>query len=104
MTAALVAFAVLLGAAAIWELAGSRGEEVGRSLRAAATTLSGGRVPTLAAAALWLRVPHRLRRAGLERVPVAAVLAGKVAGAALGAMLAALASPAVPGRLAIVVA
>ena len=102
---ALVGVAVLLGAAALWELAGTRGEEVGRSARAIAATLTGGRVRTVAAAALWLRVPQRLRRAGLpDRVPVAVVLAGKVAGAAVGAIAAALAVPIVPGRLAIVVA
>jgi tight adherence protein C len=103
--AALIALAVLLGAAALWELAGSRGEELGRSMRGAAATLSGGRARTLAGAALWLRVPQRLRRAGLaESIPVAVVLAGKVGGVAAGALLAAVAAPALPARLAIVVA
>jgi tight adherence protein C len=102
---ALVALAALLGFAALWELAGSRGEELGRSVRGVAATLSGGRVRTLAAAALWLRLPHRLQRAGLaQRVPAAAVLAGKAAGTAVGAVLAAFASPALPTRLAIVAA
>jgi tight adherence protein C len=102
MSAALVAAAVLLGAAALWEFAGSKGEEVARSMRSLAATLSGGQVRTLAGAALWLRIPHRLRRAGMaERVPVAAVLAGKLGGVAVGALLAALASPALPARLAI---
>ncbi|MEK6271122.1 MAG: type II secretion system F family protein [Actinomycetota bacterium] len=102
MSAALVAVAVLLGAAALWELAGSRGEELGRSMRDVAATLSGGQVRTLAGAALWLRIPERLRRAGLaERVPVAAVLAGKAGGVAVGALLAAVASPALPARLAV---
>ena len=55
-----------------------QGEELGRSMRGVAAALSGGRVRTLAGAALWLRIPQRLRRAGLaERVPMAAVLAGK---------------------------
>jgi tight adherence protein C len=101
---ALVAIAVLLGAAAVWELAGSRGEEVGRTARAALAALTGGRVRSIGAAALWLRVPDRLASAGLAgRVPVALVLGGKVAGAALGAAGAAIASPVVPGRLSIVI-
>ena len=105
MSAVLVALAVLLGAAALWELAGNKGEELGRSMRGAAATLSGGRVRTLAGAALWLRVPQRLRRAGLaETVPVPAVLAGKAGGVVAGALLAAIAAPALPARLAIVLA
>jgi tight adherence protein C len=101
----LLAVAVLLGAAALWELAGSRGEEVGHSVRKLAGAMSGGRVRTLAGAALWLRIPQRLQDAGLaDRVPVAAVLAGKLAGALVGAACSAVAAPAVGGRLAIVVA
>lgn len=102
MSAALVAVAVMLGAAALWELAGSRGEEVGRSIRRVAASLSGGRVRTMAGAALWLGIPQRLRRAGLaERVPVQAVLAAKAAGVAVGVALAAVTSPALPARLAV---
>ena len=105
MSAPLVAAAVLLGAAALWEVAGSRGEELGHSLRGVAAALSGGRVRTLAGAALWLRIPQRLRRAGLtERVPMAAVLAGKAGGVLAGALLATVASPALPTRLAILLA
>jgi tight adherence protein C len=105
MSAPLVAAAVLLGAAALWEVAGSRGEELGHSLRGVAAALSGGRVRTLAGAALWLRIPQRLRRAGLtERVPMAAVLAGKAGGVLAGALLAKVASPALPTRLAILLA
>ena len=103
--ATLAVLATLLGAAALWELVGSRGEELGRFLRDTATKLSGGRLRTLASAALWFRVPERLQRAGLGgRIPVAVVLAGKAAGAAAGGILAALASPALPGNLAILVA
>ena len=88
---------------------GAGGEQGGggRSARSRSTaeSLSGGRLRTLAEAALWLRIPERLERAGLaERVPIGAVLAGKVGGAALGAMLGRVAAPAAPGRLAIVVA
>jgi tight adherence protein C len=105
MSGALIALAVLLGAAALWELTGSRGEEVGRSIRGLAATLSGGQVRTLAGAALWLRIPQRLRRAGLaERVPVAAVLAAKVGGVGAGAVAAMIASPALPTRLAVLLA
>jgi tight adherence protein C len=105
MVAALIGFAVLLGAAALWELAGSRGEEVGRRLRGVAAVLTGGRVRTMAGAALWLRIPQRLRRAGLaERVPVAAVLAAKAGGVVVGALLAGVAAPVLPGRLALVLA
>jgi tight adherence protein C len=102
--ATLALLATLLGAAALWELAGSRGEEVGRFLREVAVRLSGGRLRTLASTALWFRVPERLRRAGLEWIPVALVLAGKLAGAAAGGVFAALASPALPGNLAVLVA
>jgi tight adherence protein C len=103
--ATLAILATLLGAAALWELVGSRGEELGRFLRDVGAKLSGGRLRTLASAALWFRVPERLQRAGLTgRVPVAVVLAGKLAGTAVGGVLAALASPALPGNLAILVA
>ena len=60
---------------------------------------------SLAGAALWLRIPQRLRRAGLAgRVPVAAVLAAKAGGVAMGAALAAIAAPALPTRLAVLLA
>jgi tight adherence protein C len=102
--AVAAALAVLLAAAGLWELAGTRGEEVGHALRSTAGALSGGRWRTLAGAAIWLRIPERLERAGLaDRLPVAAVLAAKIAGAALGAVLGSLAAPAAPGRLGIVV-
>jgi tight adherence protein C len=67
--------------------------------------LSGGRARSLAEAALWLGIPARLSRAGVtERIPVAAVLAGKAAGAVLGAGLAALVAPVAPARLSPLVA
>jgi tight adherence protein C len=56
-------------------------------------------------AALWLDLPERLRRSGLEaRLPLPALLLGKFAGFCLGAILALGAAPAAPGRLAIAVA
>jgi tight adherence protein C len=72
-------------------------------MRSLAATLSGGRVATLGGAALWLRIPQRLEQAGLaQRVPVAAVLAGKAVGVVIGGLLAVVASPALPPRLAAV--
>jgi tight adherence protein C len=103
--ASLVGLAVLLGAAAVWELAGSRGEELGRSFKRGLATITGGRISSIASTAIWLRLPQRLERAGLsDRVPVGFVLAGKGLGALSGTLIAALASPAVPGRLSIAVA
>jgi tight adherence protein C len=99
-----LALAVMLAAAAVWELAGSRGEELWRSLRRLSAALSGGRVQTLAGAALRLGIPQRLERAGLAgQVSLSVVLAGKLAGVVLGSVLALLASPAVPGRLTVLV-
>ena len=78
------ALAVLLGAAALWELAGSRGEELGRlDARRRWRRSAAGRARSLAGAALWLRLPQRLRarRAGRERAGRRSCSAGKVAGA-----------------------
>ena len=100
----LIAAAVLLGAAGLWELAGSRGEEARRAFWAGSSHLSRGRLRTLAEAALWLRIPERIERAGLEgRLSIGAVLAGKLGGAALGAICGVAAAPAAPGRLGVVV-
>jgi tight adherence protein C len=99
------AIAALLACAAAWELAGSRGEELEDRARGALLALSGWRARSLTDAALRLGIPARLRRAGLaDRFSVQAVLAGKLAGAALGALVAALAAPSVPGRLSLVAA
>jgi tight adherence protein C len=58
-----------------------------------------------ARAALWLNLPERLRRSGLEaRLPLPALLLGKLAGLCLGALLALAAAPAAPGRIGIAVA
>ena len=103
--AGLTGIAVLLAFAGAWELAGSRGEELGAMARRALTGLSGGRARSLAEAALRLGIPLRLSRARLsERIPVAAVLAAKLASAAAGALLATLAAPAAPGRFSLLVA
>ncbi len=98
--AALAGVAVLLGFAAAWELAGSRGEEIGRLARSAISALGGGRARSGAEAALRLGIPARLARAGLaERISIGPVLAAKGAGVLLGAAVAAVAAPAAPGRL-----
>jgi tight adherence protein C len=56
-------------------------------------------------AANLLDLPERLRRSGLEaRLPLPALLLGKLAGACLGAILALGAAPAAPGHLGIAVA
>jgi tight adherence protein C len=103
--AGLAGVAVLFAFAGAWELAGSRGEELGAVARRALAGLSGGRARSLAEAALRLGIPLRLSRAGLEeRISVAAVLAAKLASTATGAVLAALAAPAAPGRFALLVA
>ena len=61
--------------------------------------------PPWARAALWLDLPERLRRSGLEaRLPLPALLLGKLAGLCLGAILALGAAPAAPGRIGIAVA
>jgi tight adherence protein C len=94
----LAALAVLLGCAAGRELlAGRRG----RALPVLPFGLSGHS----ARAALRLGLPERLRRSGLEsRLPLAAVLAAKLAGAACGGLAALAAAPAAPGRTALLVA
>jgi tight adherence protein C len=62
----------------------------------------GGRV---AAAALRLGLPARIARSGLEaRLPLVAVLLGKLAGAAVGGLVGLAAAPAAPGRLSLLVA
>ncbi len=58
-----------------------------------------------ARAVLWLDLPERLRRSGLEaRFPLPALVLAKLAGFCLGAILALGAVPAAPGRLGIAVA
>jgi tight adherence protein C len=101
----LAGVAVLLAAVAVWELAGSRAEELGELGRRTLGAASRGRVRSLADAALRLGVPERLARAGLaDRVGVGAMLAAKLGGAGVGALAGALAAPAVPGRLSLVAA
>jgi tight adherence protein C len=94
----LAALAVLLGFGATRELLASR---TGNAL----PTLPFGLRGRSAGAALRLGLPERLRRSGLEaRLPLAAVLIGKLGGTAAGAFAALLAAPAAPGRTALLVA
>lgn len=92
----LVAVAVLLGWASVREM-GSGGSVLGTQL-----ARGGGRV---AATALRLGLPARIARSGLEaRLPLAVVLLGKLAGAAVGGLVALAAAPVAPGRLSLLVA
>jgi tight adherence protein C len=94
----LAGLTVLLLCAAARELLAGR---AGQSLQARPFGL-GGRS---AAAALRLGLPARLRRSGLEaRLPLAAVLVAKLAGAGCGGLVALAAAPAAPGRTALLVA
>jgi tight adherence protein C len=80
-----------------------RGEGAGNGT-GGAPGASGLRGPW-ARAALALDLPERLRRSGLEaRLPLPALMLGKLAGAGFGAILALGAAPAAPGRIGIAVA
>jgi tight adherence protein C len=93
----LAALAVLLGFAAARELLAARAG-------AGAPSLPFGLRGRSAGAALRLGLPERLRRSGLEaRLPLAAVLVAKLAGAAGGGVAALAAAPAAPGRTALAV-
>ena len=76
--------------------------------RATGSPLRPGSSPLVgrwARVALWLNLPERLRRSGLEaRFPLPALLLAKFAGLCLGALLGLAAAPAAPGRLGIAVA
>ena len=92
----LVAVAVLLAWAGLREL-GADGSALGSRL-----ARGGGR---LASAALRLGLPARIARSGLEsRLPLTAVLLGKLAGVAVGGVVSLAAAPAAPGRLSLLIA
>jgi tight adherence protein C len=94
---ALAALAALLAFAAARELVAS--QKGGRRL-----ALPLGLSHRSAGAALRLGLPERLRRAGLERLPLGAILSAKFASAAGGALLALAAAPVAPGRSGLLVA
>src|SRR6187200_118894 len=92
----LVAVAVLLGWAGVRELG------PGASILGTRLARGGGRV---AATALRLGLPARIARSGLEgRLPLAVVLLGKFAGAAVGGLVGLAAAPVAPGRFSLLVA
>jgi tight adherence protein C len=96
--ALLAAIAALLACAALRELLAGRQGGAGDPL----TRLARGRP---AAAALRLGLPARLARAGLApRLPLAAVLLAKLAGAATGGLAAWAAAPAATGRISLLLA
>ena len=105
MSGTLAAVSVLLAFCAAWELAGAL---EGRLSTSAAAALSGrgeAAPASIAETALRLGIPGRLERAGLaDRVGTGAVLAAKVTSAVVGALVAAMAAPAAPARLAPIVA
>ncbi|MFP5389332.1 MAG: hypothetical protein ACLGG5_08530, partial [Thermoleophilia bacterium] len=91
----LVAIAVLLAWAGLRELG------MGATTFNSRLARGGGR---LARTALRLGLPERIARSGLEsRLPLAAVLLGKCAGAAGGGLVALGAAPAAPGHLSLLV-
>ncbi len=94
----LAALAALLGCGAVRELLGGRSGRPPRRLPFGLSRRS-------ARAALRLGLPERLRRAGLERrLPLATAFMAKLAGAALGGIVALAVAPAAPGRTALLVA
>jgi tight adherence protein C len=103
VSATLAALSVLAVFAAGWELAGSLSEQLGAGARGAIARFSGG-TGSLADAANRLRLPVRIDRAGLAgRLDPRAVVGAKLGGLLVGALVASVAAPALPGRLGIVV-
>lgn len=91
----MVAMAVLLAWAGMRELG------AGASVLGSRLARGGGRVATTA---LRLGLPARIARSGLEsRLPMAAVLLCKCAGAVSGGLVALAAAPAAPGHLSLLV-
>lgn len=92
---------ILVGIAVLLAWAGLRELDPGASSVNSRLARGGGR---LARAALRLGLPERIARSGLEsRLPLAAVLLGKCAGAATGGLVALGAAPAAPGHLSLLV-
>lgn len=101
---ALVLGAVALAAAAVWELAGARGEAGSERLRRMVAIRDRPGANHSALARLAGDASSRLLRAGLdERVPTAALVAAKLTSALLSLPPAALAAPVLPGRLGAIV-
>jgi tight adherence protein C len=101
VSAGLAAGAVLLAFAALWEATGAL-EGRGRSALAALGRIPGAPEASTEDLARRLGVRDRLLRAGLaDRIEPRLVVAAKAAGACMGALTAAVASPVAPGRLAL---
>ncbi|MDX6651697.1 MAG: tight adherence protein [Solirubrobacterales bacterium] len=101
----LAAVAALLCCAAAWELAGSRGEEIGTAVARLLERLEGASALAGALSALGVGIERRLERAGLDReVKPEAIFAAKLGGMAAGALAALLAAPVAPGRTSLLVA
>jgi tight adherence protein C len=97
--AVLIVASVILSAAAVWELAGARGEAGAARLRRRFLAARVGPRSPIGVRALLGAGSVRLRDAGLEaRVTPAEVLAAKLASAVLAIPAAAVAAPAAPGR------
>ena len=97
--AVLIVASVILAAAAVWELAGARGEAGAARFR---RRFMAARVGPRSPIGVWTLLGsanERLRDAGLEtRITPAEVLAAKLASAVLAIPAAAVAAPAAPGR------
>ncbi len=105
MTGLLVGSAVVLAFATLWELAGALEGRLGGIARRALTIVSGGRAGSIADTAARLRLSDRIERAGLAgRLDPAAVVSGKLAGGALGALAALVIAPALGVRFGLAVA
>jgi tight adherence protein C len=101
----LAGLAVVLVFASAWELAGATEGRLRGLVGRALTAVSGGRAGSIAEAAARLRLPDRIARAGLAgRVDPAAVIAAKLAGAALGAVVSTVVAPALGIRFGLAVA
>jgi hypothetical protein len=101
----LVGIAVVLAFATAWELAGALEGRLGGVVRRTLTIASGGRAGSIADTAARLRLPDRIARAGLTgRLDPAAVISGKLAGGALGALAALVIAPALGVRFGLAVA
>jgi tight adherence protein C len=100
LSALLAAACVLLVAAALWELAGERGEDARETWR---RRLAPGRLPAPAAASrsfLLASAQRRIDDADLTgRMSAPALVTAKLAGAVLSLPAAAAAAPIAPGRL-----
>jgi len=105
MTGLLAAIAVLLAFGAAWELAAVAGEPLRVAARTALVSVSAGQAGSLAELGERLGLGGRIERAGLaSRLGPRSVVAAKLGGAAVGALVALAAGPAAPARLGIPVA